>query len=141
MKNKYFPFDHNWREERGSSLDHAKKLVSAPDSSVKAISDLTGIKYQTVANYRQKPETLDKATWQKVDALGRAYDYFEVTKLLSGQDMLFMQHILHDLFADLYNSKAYEPRLVHMVAALEKMTASDPVMLYVLFRAYMGYYK
>jgi hypothetical protein len=129
----------NWREERGSSLDRAKKLVSAPDSSVKAISDLTGINYQTVANYRQKPDTLDKATWQKVDALGRAYDYFEVAKLLSEQDMLFMQRILHDLFADLYDSKAKEPRLIHVVSTLEKMTASDPVMIYNLFKAFMNY--
>lgn len=136
---KAYKYIANWREERGSSLDRAKKLVSAPDSSVKAISDLTGINYQTVANYRQRPDTLDNATWKKVDALGRAYDYFEVTKLLSEQDILFMQKMLHDLFADLYDSKANEPRLVHVVAALEKMTASDPVMVYNLFKAFMKY--
>lgn len=136
---RFFPFDHNWKEERGTALDRAKKLVSAPDSSVKAISDLTGINYQTVANYRQKPDTLDKATWQKVDALGRAYDYFEVTKLLSEQDILFMQKMLHNLFADLYDSKANEPRLIHVVSALEKMAASDPVMIYNLFKAFMNY--
>lgn len=136
---RFFPFDHNWKEERGTALDRAKKLVSAPDSSIKAISELTGIKYQIIANYRQRPDTLDNATWKKVDALGRAYDYLEVTKLLSGQDMLFMQHILHDLFADLYDSKANEPRLIHVVSSLEKMTASDPVMIYNLFKAFMNY--
>lgn len=139
MKNQIFPFDHNWREERGSALERAKKLVSAPDSSVKAISDLTGIKYQVIANYRQKPDTLDNAAWQKVDALGRAYNFFQITKLLSDQDMFAMQNILHDVFADLYDKQASEPRLIHMVAALEKMTASDPVMLYELFKAYMNY--
>lgn len=136
---KFFPFDHNWQETRGSALDRAKRLVSAPDSSTKAISELTGISYQIVANYRQKPDMLDNATWKKVDALGRAYDYFQVTKLLSEQDILFMQKMLHDLFADLYDSKANEPRLVHVVAALEKMTASDPVMIYNLFKAFMNY--
>lgn len=132
---KFFPFDHNWQEKRGSALDRAKRLVSAPDSSTKAISELTGISYQIVANYRQKPDMLDNATWKKVDALGRAYDYFEITKAMTGQDMLKVQSQLHEVFADMYDRQANNPQMIHMVSAMEKMVASDPVMLYKLFRA------
>lgn len=132
---KFFPFDHNWQEKRGSALDRAKRLVSAPDSSTKAISKLTGISYQIVANYRQKPDMLDNATWKKVDALGRAYDYFEITKAMTGQDMLKVQGQLHEAFADLYDAHAEDPDQVRLLAAMEKIIASDPVALCEIFKA------
>lgn len=132
----FFPSNHNWHEERGNSLVKAKRLVAMSERVLLKISEQTGIDYQMLLNYHSEPEKLEYANWKTVDALGRAYDYFELIINMQPEDTLSMQSILENMFADLNEANYQDPQIVRLLAKMKHIITSDPMALYELFKAY-----
>lgn len=64
----------DWRQLPNSDLNKAKKVVADKNNSLRQLSKITQIPYQTLVNYRHKLEKLDKASGDKINRLSQVYD-------------------------------------------------------------------
>lgn len=117
----------NWRDARGSQLERAKKVIMDHQIKLVNLSPLVRIPYQTLVNYRQNIDKLDKANWQFINRLAQAYDIIEIQNTMSQTDVLKMQSELTDIFNKLPKTK--------MTKRLKQIVTSDPVIVYELFKA------
>lgn len=122
----------NWQDERGSALDRAKLLLSDSANSPKDISKVTGVKYQTLLNYRQDLDKLDKASWNTINKLSQLYDIYQIQRNLSYQDMLEIQNQIHKMMNDLRDNYAGKNENI-MIDQMEQIITSDPNAIYKIY--------
>lgn len=125
----------NWRDEEGSELEKAKRLLSNKEVSVKEISKLTNLKYQTLVNYRQDLKKLDKASWQTINKLSQFYDAYEISHNVSQEDFLKINAALKDMFDEWREAYADFPDNIKVADAIERIIATDPNAMYVIYKA------
>lgn len=122
----------NWQDERGSALDRAKKLLSDSANSPKDISKATGVKYQTLLNYRQDLDKLDKASWNTINKLSQLYDIYQIQKNLPYQDMLEVQNQVHKMMNELRDNHDGTNENI-LIDQIEQIITSDPNAIYKIY--------
>lgn len=122
----------NWRDQQGSELDRAKRLIQNKPISLAEISKITKIPYQTLKNYSFGTLSLDKATWQHVNKLAQVYDMVKVSQTIPQDDVMDFQGLLHDIFDA--NREDY-PSFSKMFDRMEQIITSDPVAVAELYKA------
>lgn len=132
----------NWRDECGSELDRAKALIADRNNSLKQISEITNIPYQSLRNYRANISSLDKASWLRINLLSQVYDMFEVAHNMSQDDVAKLQKMIHGLFSDMRDNYVDstmpdkdDMRMLTLVNQMEQIITSDPVAIYKIFKA------
>lgn len=122
----------NWQDERGSALERAKALLKNSENSPKDISKATGIKYQTLLNYKQDLDTLDKASWNTINKLSQLYDIYQIQNNLSYQDMLEVQNEIHQMMDELRSSHTGTNENI-LIDQMEQIITSDPNAIYKIY--------
>lgn len=122
----------NWQDKRGSALDRAKMLLSDNANSPKDISKATGVKYQTLLNYRQDLDKLDNAGWSTINKLSQLYDIYQIQRNLPYQDMLEVQNKVHQMMDEL-RAKHKGVNESIMIDQMEQIITSDPNAIYKIY--------
>lgn len=132
----------NWHDERGSELDRAKALIADKNNSLKQISEITKIPYQSLCNYRANISSLDKASWLRINLLSQVYDMFEVANNMSQDDVAELQEMIHGLFSNMRDDYVDstmpdkdDMRMRILIDQMEQIITSDPVAIYRIFKA------
>ena len=132
----------SWQDERGSELDRAKALIADKNNSLKQISEITKIPYQSLRNYRANISSLDKASWLRINLLSQVYDMFEVAHNMSQDDVAELQETIHGLFNDMRDDYVDSTmpdkddiRIRTLIDQMEQIITSDPVAIYKIFKA------
>lgn len=132
----------NWQDERGSELNRAKALIADKNNSLKQISKITKIPYQSLCNYRANMSSLDKASWLRINLLSQVYDMFEVANNMSQDDVAKLQEMIHGLFSDMRDDYVDSTmpdkddiRMRTLIDQMEQIITSDPVAIYKIFKA------
>lgn len=124
----------NWRDQQGSELDKAKKLLASANNLTE-IADRTHISRVSLSRYKAGKTDIDKASWSIVNRLSQMYDIEHVQTQLEQEDFFeFMNH-----FANWFDkAKAIDSAqpVQDSVNALSGMVKSDPVMMAELYKFY-----
>lgn len=148
----------NRQDEPDNELDRAKALIADKNNSLKQISEITKIPYQSLRNYRANISSLDKASWMRINLLSQAYDTFEVADNMSQDDVTELQEMIHDLFNDMRagcvdpimpDDDCVDPttpdidkmRMRILINQMEQTITNDPVAIYKFFKAIKKYIK
>lgn len=71
----------NWQDIPDSDLNKAKKLLADRNNKVNYLSEITGIDYHVLTNYRYNLDSLDNASGERINKLAQFYDYLNYEKL------------------------------------------------------------
>lgn len=124
----------NWRDNDPSELEKAKMILADKKTVVKKLSELTGIKYQTLVNYRQNLSTVDNASWNIVNKLAQAYDTTKMALIISQQDFFQINTVLKDMFKEWQEAYADFPDIIKIANSIETIISTDPNAMYFIYQ-------
>lgn len=129
---KQIKFD-NWRDSRGNELDKAKQAIANRNMKLTDISKALEIPHQSLKNYRQDPDKLDKASWERVNKLSQLADIIYVQDNMTAEDTIkFISH-LNELFQRFADS--IDDSDLPIINKLKEIAISDPVLVTELFNS------
>ena len=115
----------NWRDERGSELEKAQRLIQDRNNSLKEVSEVTGIPLPTLKAYRGNPDKLTTAAWERVNKLSQMEDVFHIQNRYSGEEMKNGLQFIDSLLSDLIESNEGDKKLA--IVQIRKIILSDPL--------------
>lgn len=116
----------NWRDERGSQLERAKKVLMDKDIDLHDLSRLVRIPYLVLNDYRKSIDNLDNAYWEDLNKLAQAYDIVDIQNNMNQNDVINTQNKVNDLFNQLPKND--------FTKRLKQIITSDPLVIYELFK-------
>lgn len=116
----------NWRDERGSQLERAKKVLMDKDIDLHDLSRLVRIPYQVLNDYRKSIDNLDNAYWEHINRLAQAYDIVDIQNNMNQNDVINTQNKVNDLFNQLPKND--------FTKRLKQIITSDLLVIYELFK-------
>ncbi|MCH4163576.1 MAG: hypothetical protein LKF37_02215 [Lentilactobacillus diolivorans] len=124
----------NWREQQGTELDKAKKLIQS-NANMAEVSRQTGISTVSLSAYRKGDTDITKAKWTTINKLAQVWDIRQITPNISTSKFLNYVDDLDDWFDE---AKQLDPRdpMHDVISALSSMVKSDPVMMFELYKFY-----
>lgn len=125
----------NWRDQRGSELEQAKKVVADRNTSLINLSKLTHIPYQTLRNYRSNIDDIDKASWKRINVLAQAWDINIVQNTTSQRDVKEFLKYLSKMFDNWLMDSAKNKKKLAIIKRMRTIILSDPVAVAELFKA------
>lgn len=125
----------NWRDQRGSELEQAKKVVSDKNISLVVLSKLTKIPYATIRVYRQDLSKLDRASWENINRLGQAYDIASIENVMTQEDMKEYPKKLAKMFKNWSIEAINKNQDVAVIQRMKEIILSDPLAVAELFKA------
>ena len=123
----------NWRNDGPSELEKAKMILSDKKTVVKQLSEQTGLKYQSLVNYRQNLNVLDNASWKTINKLAQAYDANKMATMMSQEDFFQITTVLKNMFKEWQEAYADFPDIIKIVDAIETMISTDPNAMYFIY--------
>lgn len=125
----------NWRDENGSDLDKAKALILNKDTNLSEVSRILDMPVQTLRNYRAKPETLNKASWTRINQLAQVNDVLIISENISADDVLAINNQIHQMMDYLKEDYEGQELSLEMIKQMEIVLTSDPEITYKIFKA------
>lgn len=129
---KKIKFD-NWRDEQGSDLDKAKRILADKNIKLVEVSKNLGLSYQTLRNYRQNVSKLDNAKWKMIYKLARLADIVYVQDHMTAKDTLDFIAYLNGLFLDI--AEVVDDDDLPVINRLHEIALSDPLLVTELFKS------
>ena len=123
----------NWRDERGSGLEKAKKLITDKNVDLVAVSKKVNIPYHILRVYRQNFSKLKKARWEHINKLSQLADSFYVQDNMTEEDKIYFRGYLNIMFRDIAEIRDKDD--VPVINKLRNIILSDPLLLTELFKA------
>lgn len=108
---------------RGGEIDQAKKVIKTSNNLAELARE-TGLKHQTLKNYRQGTNKIDKASWITVHELAQAY---ASQKIQADQ-----QKFISDWFDHRYKRAAQKDKPV--IKKVKQIILSDPLAVTELYK-------
>lgn len=124
----------NWRDKGGSELDKAKTIIADKNTSLKNLSLLTKIPYQSLVNYRAELSKLDRASWERINLLAQSFDIAEIQDNMTQNDVKELQRKLHSMFNDWRQLYRNDNSSLRIINSIETIITSDPVACFEIFR-------
>lgn len=124
----------NWRDKGGSELDKAKAIIADKNTSLKNLSLLTKIPYQSLVNYRAELSKLDRASWKRINLLAQSFDIAEIQDNMTQNDVKELQSKLHSMFNDWRQLYRNDNSSLRIINSIETIITSDPVACFEIFR-------
>lgn len=124
----------SWRDKGGSELDKAKTIIADKNTSLKNLSLLTKIPYQSLVNYRAELSKLDRASWKRINLLAQSFDIAEIQDNMTQNDVKELQSKLHSMFNDWRQLYRNDNSSLRIINSIETIITSDPVACFEIFR-------
>ncbi|MBD5316832.1 MAG: hypothetical protein HDS11_04095 [Bacteroides sp.] len=124
----------NWRDNELSELEKAKMILADKNTVVKQLSEQTGLKYQSLVNYRQNLNVLDNASWKTVNKLAQAYDANKMATMMSQEDFFQINTVLKDMFKEWQEAYADFPDIIKIADTIETIISTDPNAMYFIYQ-------
>ena len=124
----------NWRDNELSELEKAKMILSDKKTVVKQLSEQTGLKYQSLVNYRQNLNVLDNASWKTINKLAQAYDANKMATMMSQEDFFQITTVLKDMFKEWQEAYADFPDIIKIADTIETIISTDPNAMYFIYQ-------
>lgn len=132
-------YKHSWRDQLGTDMDKAKAILA--DKSVRAayLANITDISRFSILNYRSGKTDIEKAAWEIVTKLARAYEAVWITKQIGDRQtefVLFIKKFTEQLtmIGDQLEDK--DSAMADTIEMLKDMTVSEITQLILLFKNY-----
>lgn len=116
----------NWRDERGSQLERAKKVLMDKDIDLHDLSRLVRIPYLELKDYQESIDNLHNAYWEDLNKLAQAYDIIDIQNNMNQNDIINTQNKVNYLFNQLPKND--------FTKRLKQIITSDPLVIYELFK-------
>lgn len=116
----------NWRDERGSQLERAKKVLMDKDIDLHDLSRLVRIPYLELKHYQETIDNLHNAYWEDLNKLAQAYDIIDIQNNMNQNDVINTQNKVNYLFNQLPKND--------FTKRLKQIITSDPLVIYELFK-------
>ena len=131
--------NHPWRDDLGSDMDKAKALLADTEISGTFIANTTGINQMSISNYRTGKTDVEKAKWEIVAKLARAYEANWIQEQIGGETTEFVNFIkkFSKAISNManYTSKT-DDAMADTVELLGNMAISDVIQLIVLYKSH-----
>jgi len=134
-------FNHPWRDELGNDMDKAKAILANEAVTITFINNTTGINRMSLTQYRNGSTNLEKAKWETVTKLARAYEADWIQQNIGDQQTEFAQFIKEftgKLTAAADQVEENDPEMGDTFDLLNDMTTSDIIQLITLYKNYIS---
>lgn len=131
--------NHSWRDDLGNDMDKAKALLADTEISGTFIANTTGINQMNISNYRTGKTDVEKAKWEIVAKLARAYEANWIQEQIGGETTEFVNFIKK--FSRAVSKSANyvaktDDAMADTINLLGNMAISDVIQLIVLYKNY-----
>lgn len=132
-------YKHSWRDQLGTDMDKAKAILADKSISTTYLANITDISRYGLLNYRSGKTDIEKAAWEIVTKLARAYEAIWITKQIGDRQtefVLFIKKFTEQLtmIGDQLEDK--DSAMADTIEMLKDMTVSEITQLILLFKNY-----
>lgn len=124
---------NSWRDDLGSDMDKAKALLADTKISGTFIANTTGINQMNISNYRTGKTDVEKAKWEIIAKLARAYEANWIQEQIGGETTEFANFI-RKFSRAISKSAKTDDKMADTINLLGDMAISDVIQLIVLYK-------
>lgn len=110
-----------------NELEKAKAVLVDKRISLKDLSKISGVGYQTMKNYRMNNTRLDRASWQTIHNMAQTYERLERDSAMSEKERDKFIQKLSELFDKWKTDAIKKHQKVATIEKMEELILNDPL--------------